>query len=154
MSAEGTQTAFDLSEFETEVTEADEDRIIETAADGIGRLRDQIDDDTLEAVLRAGPGRYTMREDFTRDRLDPEPLTKNRVIEPLLDALGHEDYGYEAGGFAEGRGEQADYAISLRGIDGVDLRRSTPTRSTAPFPSVPRHADGAPRDCSRSIGPS
>lgn len=123
MSAEGTQTAFDVSEFETAVTEADEDRIIETIADSIGRLRDQIDDDTLDEVFRADPGRYTLRSDFTRDRFDPEPLTKNRVIEPLLDALDYGDYGYEAGGFSAERSEQADYAISLREVDSVDSTR-------------------------------
>jgi hypothetical protein len=123
MSAEGTQTAFDLSEFETEVLEADEGRLIEAIAGSIGRLRDQVEDDTLEAVFRADPGRYAMQEDFTRDRLDPEPLTKNRMIEPLLDALGYDDYGYEAGGFSAERGEQADYAVSLRGIDSVDSTR-------------------------------
>ena len=123
MSAEGTRTAFDVAEFETAVTDADEARLIETIADGIGRLRDQIDDDTLDEVFRAQPGRYTMRSDFTRDRLDPEPLTQNRVIEPLLDALGYDDYGSEAGDFSAERGEQADYAIPLRDIEGVDSSR-------------------------------
>jgi len=123
MSAEGTQTAFDVAEFETTGTDADEARIIERIAEGIERLRDQIDDDTLEAVFRAEPGQYTMRSDFTRDRLDPEPLTQNRVIEPLLDGLGYEDYGSEAGDFSGERGEQADYAISLRDVEGVDSSR-------------------------------
>jgi hypothetical protein len=123
MSAKGTRTEFDFSEFETRVTEADEDRIVETIAASVDRLRDQIDDDTLEKVLRADPGQYTLRSAFTRDRLDPEPLTKNRVIEPLLGALGYEDYGYEAGGFSERRGEQADYAVSLRDVESVDSTR-------------------------------
>lgn len=123
MSTEGTQTEFDFSEFETEVSETDEDRIIQTIADSIDRLRDQIDDDILDEMFRSDPGRYTMRNDFTRDQLDPEPLTKNRIIEPLLDSLGYEDYGYEAGSFAEERGEQADYAVSLRDIANVDSTR-------------------------------
>jgi len=123
MSAEGTQTAFDVAEFETVVTDADEKRVIDTIAEGIHRLREQIDDDTLDEMFRADPGRYTMRSDFTRDRLDPEPLTQNRVIEPLLDALGYDDYGSEAGDFSAERGEQADYAISLRDIEDVDSSR-------------------------------
>jgi hypothetical protein len=123
MSAEGTQTQFDISEFETEVTEADQQQVIETISESISRLRDQISDDTLESMLRAGSGSYTLRSDFTRDQLDPEPLTKSRVIEPLLGTFGYEDYGYEAGSFAQGRGEQADYAISLRDIDSVDSSR-------------------------------
>jgi len=64
-----------------------------------------------------------MRNDFTQDQLDPVPLTKNRVIEPLLQTLGYSDYGYEAGDFSEERGEQADYAVSLRGVDSVDSTR-------------------------------
>lgn len=123
MSAEGTQAEFDFSEFETDVTEADEDQIIETIAESIERLRDQIDDDILDEMFRSDPGSYTMRADFTRDQLDPEPLTKNRVIEPFLDTLGYDDYGYEAGGFSEERGEQADYAVSLRDITSVDSSR-------------------------------
>jgi len=122
MSAEA-QTEFDFSEFETHVAPEDEDRIIGKIAENIDRLRDQIEDDTLDEMFRSDPGRYTMRAEFTRDRLDPEPLTKNRVIEPLLDALGYEDYGYEAGGFSEERGEQADYAVSLRDVDSVDSSR-------------------------------
>jgi len=122
MSAEA-QTEFDFSEFETHVAPEDEDRIIGKIAENIDRLRDQIEDDTLDEMFRSDPGRYTMRAEFTRDRLDPEPLTKNRVIEPLLDALGYEDYGYEAGGFSEERGEQADFAVSLRDVDSEDSSR-------------------------------
>ncbi|WP_343233081.1 Eco57I restriction-modification methylase domain-containing protein [Natrinema halophilum] len=120
---EGTQTEFDFSEFETEVTEADENRIIETIADSIGRLRDQIDDDFLHGMFQHESGRYILKSQHTTDQLDPEPLTKSRVIEPLLDTLGYNDYGYEAGSFAEERGEQADYAVSLRDIVTVDSTR-------------------------------
>lgn len=123
MSAEGIQTQFDISEFETEVTENDRQQVIEAINKSISRLRDQIEDDTLESMLRADPGSYTLRSDFTQDQLDPEPLTKNRVIEPLLDTFGYDNYGYEAGDFSEERGEQADYAISLRDIDSVDSTR-------------------------------
>ena len=123
MSAEGTQAEFDISAFDTDVTEAAEDRIIETIVDSIGRLREQIEDDILDEMFCSDPGRYTMRNEFTRDQLDPEPLTKHRIIEPLLDALGYEDYGYEAGGFGGTRGEQADYAVPLRDVDSVDSSR-------------------------------
>ncbi|WP_424019054.1 Eco57I restriction-modification methylase domain-containing protein [Halorientalis pallida] len=123
MSTEGTQTEFDFSEFETAVSEADKDRVIETLADSIDRLRDQVDDDFLDGMFQHDPGRYTLKAKHSQDQLDPEPLTKNRVIEPLLDSLGYEDYGYEAGSFAEDRGEQADYAVSLRDVDTVDSTR-------------------------------
>ena len=123
MSANGTQAEFDFSEFETQVTESDEDRVIETIAESVERLRDQMDDDFIDEMLQHDPGRYVLKSKYSRDHLDPEPLTKNRVIEPLLDSLGYENYGYEAGSFAEERGEQADYAISLRDIDSVDSSR-------------------------------
>lgn len=56
MSAEGIQTQFDISEFETEVTESNQQQIVETISESISRLRDQIDDDTLESMLRADSG--------------------------------------------------------------------------------------------------
>lgn len=123
MSVQNNQTEFDFSEFKTEVTEGDRQQIIDTIAESVSKLRDQIEDDTLEKILRADSGAYQLRADFTRDQLDPEPITKNRVIGPILDSLGYEDYGYEAGDFSQERGEQADYAISLRDIESVDSSR-------------------------------
>lgn len=123
MSAEGIQTEFDIDEFDTDVSTEDEDRVIETIAQSIRSLREQIDDDILDEVFHSDPGSYTLREDFSRDKLDPEPLTQNRVIERLMDTLGYENYGYEAGDFGPERGEQADYAVSLRDIAGVDSSR-------------------------------
>lgn len=83
MSTKGTQIEFDVSEFETQVSDAQEDRIIEAIADSIERLRDQIDDNVLNEIFRAESGRYTMRSNFARDQLDPEPLTKNQFLNPL-----------------------------------------------------------------------
>jgi hypothetical protein len=123
MSTRGDQAEFDFEAFETEVSEDDEDRVIEAIADSINRLRDQIDDDTLEDTLRSNPGSYVMRADFTEDQLDPEPTTQSRVIEPLLQSLGYRNYGYEAGDFSEERGKQADYSVSLRDVDGVESSR-------------------------------
>lgn len=123
MSTSGTQTEFDFGEFDTEVSREDEDRVIETIADSIQRLRDQIDDDILQNVFTRGPGEYVLRSDFTRDQLDPEPITQSRVIEPLFETLGYENYGLEAGDFSSTRGEQADYAVSLRDVSGVDSTR-------------------------------
>ncbi|WIV67528.1 Eco57I restriction-modification methylase domain-containing protein [Natrialbaceae archaeon AArc-T1-2] len=123
MSVGEVQTEFNIEEFETQVSEADEDRIIETVAQSIRQLREQIDDDILDETFSRGRGEYTLKSEYTRDRLDPEPTTKDRVIEPLLDALQYENYGYEAGGFSTTRGEQADYAVSLRDIPSVDSSR-------------------------------
>ena len=124
MSIEGSQAKFDFSAFDTEVTREAEDRLIEVIAGSIDRLREQYkDDDKLDKTFSRGRGEYVPKSSYTTDQLDPEPLTKNRVIEPMLDALGYEDYGYEAGSFAAERGEQADYAISLRDIESVDSSR-------------------------------
>ncbi|UWG49143.1 Type II restriction enzyme, methylase subunit (plasmid) [Halanaeroarchaeum sp. HSR-CO] len=123
MSATGTQTEFDVSEFDTSVSTEATDAVVRTIDESIARIREQVDDKILDELFEMDPGRYTMRSDFTRDQLDPEPFTKSRVIEPLLQTLGYEDYGYEAGSFAAERGEQADYAISLRDIDSVDSSR-------------------------------
>jgi len=123
MSSEGSQAEFDFSAFETEVTREAEDAVIEAIAESIRRLREQIDDDILDSTFSRGRGEYVLKSKYSKDHLDPEPLTKNRVIEPLLSVLGYEDYGYEAGSLAAERGEQADYAVSLRDIESVDSSR-------------------------------
>lgn len=117
------QTEFDLEAFETEVTETDEDAVIEAITASIRRLRDQIDDDILEGIFTSDPGSYVLKSEYSLDRLDPEPITQNRVIEPLLDVLGYEEYGFEAGDFSSTRGEQADYAVSLRDIPSIESSR-------------------------------
>jgi type I restriction-modification system DNA methylase subunit len=123
MSASGSQTEFDFDDFDTDVSRKDEDAIIEAIAESIGRMRDQIDDDDLDGILRSTPAPYTFKSKYTTDQLDPEPFTKARVIEPLLETLGYDDYGYEAGDFSDTRGKQADYAISLRDVTSVDSSR-------------------------------
>ncbi|MWV65923.1 hypothetical protein GRS48_14000 [Halorubrum sp. JWXQ-INN 858] len=124
MSASDAQTEFDFDEFDTTVSDDDVDIVINTIDSCIRSLRDQYtDDDNLDKTFSRGRGEYVPRSDFTRDQLDPEPLTQDRVIEPLLDVLGYSDYGAEAGDFSSTRGEQADYAVSLRDIDSVDSSR-------------------------------
>ncbi|SFR54860.1 Eco57I restriction-modification methylase domain-containing protein [Halorubrum sodomense] len=123
MSASGSQTEFDFDDFDTDVSRKDEDAVIEAIAESIGRMRDQIDDDDLDGILRSTPAPYNFKSKYTTDQLDPEPFTKARVIEPLLKTLGYDDYGYEAGDFSDTRGEQADYAISLRDVASVDSSR-------------------------------
>ncbi|OYR80174.1 hypothetical protein DJ72_12895, partial [Halorubrum distributum] len=123
MSASGSQTEFDFDDFDTDVSRKDEDAVIEAIAESIGRMRDQINDDDLDGILRSTPAPYKFKSKYTTDQLDPEPFTKARVIEPLLETLGYDDYGYEAGDFSDTRGEQADYAISLRDAAGVDSSR-------------------------------
>ncbi|CDK39652.1 Eco57I restriction-modification methylase domain-containing protein [Halorubrum sp. AJ67] len=124
MSASDAQTEFDFDEFDTTVSDDDVDLVINTIDSCITSLREQYtDDDDLDDTFSRGRGEYVPRSDFTRDQLDPEPLTQDRVIEPLLEVLGYSDYGAEAGDFSSTRGEQADYAVSLRDVDSVDSSR-------------------------------
>ncbi len=122
MSVGDIKTEFNIEEFETQVSTDDEDRIIEAISRSVRHLREQIDDEILDETFSRGRGEYVLKSKYTTDRLDPEPTTKDRVIEPLLDALEYDDYGYEAGGFSTTRGEQADYAVSLRDVP-VDSSR-------------------------------
>jgi len=124
MSASKGQTEFDFDEFDTTVSDDDIDRVLNAIDSCIRSLREQYkDEDKLDKTFSRGRGDYVPRSDYTRDQLDPEPLTQERVIEPLLKILGYEDYGSEAGDFSSTRGEQADYAVSLRDIDTVDSSR-------------------------------
>lgn len=124
MSVSDAQTEFNFDEFDTTVSDDDVDLVINTIDSCIRSLRDQYkNEDNLDKTFSRGRGEYVPKSKYTRDQLDPEPLTQDRVIEPLLKILGYEDYGAEAGDFSSTRGEQADYAVSLRDIDTVDSSR-------------------------------
>lgn len=82
-------TEFVEQAFETAVSETAENELITAIDEAVGNLREQIDDGTLENILRADPGSYKLRSGMTRDGLQPESFTQQAVIEPLLDALGH-----------------------------------------------------------------
>ncbi|GGL21683.1 hypothetical protein GCM10009037_01250 [Halarchaeum grantii] len=116
------QTAFVAREFETSVDADAVDQAIETLDAIVSNLRKQIDDDTLERVLRADSGSYQLKASMTRDGLQPESFTQDAVVDPLLDALGY-DYATEAGGLSGGRTRVADYAASLREHDEIDSTR-------------------------------
>ena len=73
-------------------------------------------------MLRAGAGSYILKSGMTRDGLQPESFTQEAVINPLLDALGHE-YSTEAGGLSGGQTQVADYTISLRDYPDIDSAR-------------------------------
>jgi hypothetical protein len=115
-------TEFVADAFETTVTDDEADRFIQTIDDAVSNLRDQIDDDTLESILRADAGSYQLKSGMTRDGLQPESFTQDAVINPLLDALGHE-YSTEAGGLSGGQTQVADYTISLRDHPEIDSTR-------------------------------
>lgn len=116
------ETEFVSEAFETDVTEAEEARLIEAIDDAVRTLRDQINDDTLESLLRASPGSYQLKSGMTRDGLQPESFTQEAVINPLLDALGY-DYSTEAGGLSGGQTQVADYTVSLRDHPEIDSTR-------------------------------
>ena len=115
------QTEFVQEAFETTVEYEDERRLLEALDDAVSRLREQIDDKTLENILRASAGSYRLRSDMTRDGLQPEPFTQQAVIEPLLSELGH-SFDAEAGGLSGGRTMVADYTVSLREFDTNSTR--------------------------------
>jgi hypothetical protein len=117
-----TPTEFVEQAFETAVSETEEDHLIEVLDKTVSNLREQIDDDTLEEILRKGPGRYVLKSSMTRDGLQPEPFTQQALIEPLLTALGHE-FDTEAGGLSGGRTMVADYTVSLRDHPEIDSTR-------------------------------
>ena len=117
-----TATEFVAQEFETAVTTTEEDRFIEAIDGAVSNLRDQIDDDTLESILRADPGSYQLKSSMTKDGLQPESFTQEAVINPLLDALDYE-YQTEAGGLSGGQTQVADYTVSLRDHLEIDSTR-------------------------------
>ncbi len=121
-SSRSSQAEFVLTEFDTNVTDEDIYTILSVLDESISRLLIQLDHDTLDPMLRADSGDYYLRESMTRDNLQPEPYTQDAVIEPLLDALGH-DVDPEASTLSDKRGERADYTISLRQYDQIDSTR-------------------------------
>jgi N-6 DNA Methylase. len=116
-------TEFVEQAFETTVDVQSRADLLQAVDATISNLREQIDDETLERMLRSGGGgSYVLKGSMTRDGLQPEPFTQNAVIEPLLDELGYR-YDTEAGGLSGGRTEVADYTISLRDYDDIDSTR-------------------------------
>jgi hypothetical protein len=115
-------TEFVAEAFETAVSSEEEARLLGVFNDGVSNLRDQIDDGTLENILRAEAGSYVLKSSMTQDGLQPESFTQDAVINPILDALGYE-YMTEAGGLSGGRTMVADYTVSLRDNPEIDSTR-------------------------------
>ena len=115
-------TEFVEQAFETTVDDQSREHILQVVDDAISNLRTQIDDDTVERMLRNGAGSYVLAASMTRDGLQPESFTQDAVIEPLLQELGYE-YNTEAGGLSGGRTEVSDYTISLRDYNNIDSTR-------------------------------
>ena len=115
-------TEFVEEAFETAVSEDEERQILEVFDEVVSNLRDQIEDETLERVLRADAGSYVLKSGMTQDGLQPESFTQDAVINPIFDALGYQ-YMTEAGGLSGGRTKVADYTVSLRDYPEVDSTR-------------------------------
>lgn len=116
------QAQFVVEEFETAVSDSEIDDLIEVIDEAVSSLRDQIDDDTLENILRAEAGSYQLKSGMTKDGLQPESFTQQAIINPVLRALGH-DYSTEAGGLSGGHTQVADYTVSLRDHPEIDSTR-------------------------------
>lgn len=106
---------------QADIVEAVDDTIEES----VNRITNDVSPDRLRELL-ANP----TQSDWLRGRnvtgdADPEPITRQRIVEPLLDVLGFGDRLREVKGEGEeGRATalKADYSISLDGID-TDSKR-------------------------------
>jgi type I restriction-modification system DNA methylase subunit len=121
-SSSSVPTEFVAQAFETEVSEKEEAELIEIINESVSRLRQQIDDETLESILRSDSGSYQLKSGMTKDGLQPEAFTQEAVINPILDGLGYE-YATEAGGLSGGQTQVADYTVSLRNHSQIDSTR-------------------------------
>jgi hypothetical protein len=116
-------TEFVAESFETDVDEDTRDRLLEVINGAVSNLREQMKkDETVGNLLRADSGSYVLKSSMTKDGLQPESFTQDAVINPLLDALGH-DYATEAGGLSGGKTQVADYTVSLRDHSTIDSTR-------------------------------
>jgi len=121
-SSSSVPTEFVAQAFETDVSEAEEEQLIEIIDETVSHLRKQIDDETLESILRADSGSYQLKSGMTKDGLQPEAFAQDTVINPILDGLGY-DYATEAGGLSGGQTQVADYTIPLRNHSQIDSTR-------------------------------
>jgi len=121
-SSSSVPTEFVAQAFETEVSEKEEAELIEIINESVSRLRQQIDDETLESILRSDSGSYQLKSGMTKDGLQPEAFTQEAVINPILDGLDYE-YATEAGGLSGGQTKVADYTVSLRNHSQIDSTR-------------------------------
>lgn len=101
------------------------DAVDEAIQESIESITNEVSSDRLLELL-ANPTQsdWLKGRDITGDA-DPEPITRQRIVEPLLDVLGFDDRLREVKGEGEeGRATalKADYSISLDGID-TDSKR-------------------------------
>lgn len=108
------QSEFVTESFETTVTEEDVRELTEVIQNCVRELRGRIrSDETLENLLDPEKSPYVLRSEMSTVNQDPEPLTQEAIIEPLLRTLGYEELITEVGSAAPERDRIADYAIQL-----------------------------------------
>jgi len=115
------QTEFSLSELNISVDSDDKSSFGEEIQCIINDIRDNIVSEELAIkIIRDGD---SLRAEDSIEREDPEPFTKGRVIKPILEHLDYPYLSREAGDYADERGEQADYSVSLREYSGISGQR-------------------------------
>ncbi|MFP4632346.1 MAG: hypothetical protein ACLFMT_02790, partial [Halobacteriales archaeon] len=108
------KTEFVSSEFDTRVTEDDVDALLSTMDSCVDELRRRIiDDETTESILDPAGSQYLLRSGMSVDNQDPEPLTQQVFIEPVLERLGYTDLRTEISSAASGRQQVADYSYGI-----------------------------------------
>ncbi len=116
-----TTTEFVETEFKTTV-EQEHLKKLSTELNSIIRdLRNRFDsDDLLEAVLRRESGKNGIKSSFSSNNQDPEPLTQETIIEPLLKSLGFEQWSREISSASNTREKIADYSIPIPNQQNID----------------------------------
>jgi len=118
------QSEFVESAFKTSVTDEEIDEIIQTLDGVVSDLRSRFDtDDLLEAALRRESGKKGIKGSFSTNNQDPEPLTQQAAIEPLMTALGHDNWTTEVSGASGDRSRIADYSIPLDEYSSIDSKQ-------------------------------
>ena len=116
-----TGTEFVETAFRTTVEDEDVAHLASVIDTIVGDLRERFErDGLLEDVLRRESGKTGIKSGFTETNQDPEPLTQEIVIEPLLEALGYDTWYREVSGAAEERGNIADYSIPIESHTAID----------------------------------
>lgn len=112
-----TKTEFVSDAFETQVSEEDVESFVSAMEDAVAGFRERIEDDeTVEELLRHGghtDSRYTLVGDMTARNQDPEDVTAETLIEPLLGELGYSDLAGEVRGASTGVERKADYSYLI-----------------------------------------
>lgn len=116
-----TGTEFVETAFRTTVEDEDIEELAGDIDEIIKELRIRFErDGLLEDVLRRESAKNGIKSSFSETNQDPEPLTQEVVIEPLLRSLDYGTWYREIGDKSDERGNVADYSVPLEDYDAVD----------------------------------